>query len=51
MRQTLWALRDYLRQVFLWLWLPDHLEVFKEHVRHKGYLFPAIEGKNIELTK
>lgn len=39
------ALRDYLRQKFLWVWLPEHVEVFKEHLQRKGYLF------NVELTK
>ena len=39
------ALRDYLRQKFLLVWLPDHIELFKEHMQHKGYAF------NVELTK
>jgi len=39
------ALRDYLRQRFLLVWLPAHREVFKEHVRLKGYAF------EVELTK
>ena len=46
LRQTLMALRDYLRQVYLLQWLPDHIEVFKEHLRTSGYLFP-----DVELTK
>ncbi len=39
------ALRDYLRQKFLLLWLPKHIDLFKEHMRLKGYAF------NVELTK
>ena len=39
------ALRDYLRQMFLLVWLPDHIELFKEHMQRKGYAF------NVELTK
>ena len=46
LRQTLMALRDYLRQVYLLQWLPDHIEVFKEHLQTSGYLFP-----DAELTK
>ncbi len=46
LRQTLMALRDYLRQVYLLQWLPEHIEVFKEHLRTSGYLFP-----DVELTK
>lgn len=46
LRQTLMALRDYLRQVYLLQWLPEHIEVFKEHLRASGYLFP-----DAELTK
>ena len=45
MRETLRALRDYFRQKFLLGWLPDHQEVFKEHMKLKGYAF------SIELTK
>ncbi|MEA3366877.1 MAG: hypothetical protein U9R68_02040 [Planctomycetota bacterium] len=40
-RQTLTALRDYLCQVFLFLWLPEHGDIVKEHLRDKGYLFEA----------
>ena len=36
-RQTLMALRDYLRQRFLLYWLPENGELFKEHLREKGY--------------
>ena len=39
------ALRDYLRQRFLLLWLPAHIELLKEHMLRKGYAF------NVELTK
>lgn len=39
-RQTLMALRDYLRQVWVLDWLPAHVEVFKEHLNATGYLFP-----------
>ena len=39
------ALRDYLRQKFLLVWLPDHIELFKEHMQRKGYAF------EVELTK
>jgi hypothetical protein len=44
-RQALFALRDYLWQKATLVWLPDNLEVLKEHLRLKGYLF------NVELTK
>jgi len=40
-RRTLTALRDYLAQVFLFLWLPEHREVVKERLRDKGSLFEA----------
>ena len=45
MRQTLLALRDYLWQRATLVWLPKNLEVVKEHLKLKGYLF------NVELTK
>ena len=38
-RQTLMALRHYLRQRFLERWLPQNGELFKEHLRSKGYCF------------
>ena len=38
-RETLRALRDYLRQIFLFDWLPDHRELVKEHLLLKGFLF------------
>ena len=38
-RQTLMALRDYLRQRFLEQWLPQNGELFKEHLQSKGYWF------------
>ena len=40
-RETLRALRDYLRQFFILVWLPDHTELVKEHLRLKGYAFDA----------
>jgi hypothetical protein len=45
LRQTLFALRDYLWQKATLVWLPGNLEVLKEHLQLKGYLF------NVELTK
>jgi hypothetical protein len=39
------ALRDYLRQKSLLVWLPDHIGLLKEHMQRKGYAF------NVELTK
>jgi hypothetical protein len=41
-RQTLAAFRDYLEQQWL-RWLPDHLEVFKEHLDAKRYSFALAE--------
>lgn len=41
-RQTLMALRDYLRQFYTFVWLPQHIEVFKEHLQNSGYLFPNL---------
>ena len=41
-RQTLMALRDYLRQLYTFVWLPQHIEVFKEHLQTSGYLFPNL---------
>lgn len=38
-RQTLMALRQYLRQRFLERWLPQNGELFKEHLQNKGYCF------------
>jgi len=40
-RQTLMALRHYLRQRFLERWLPQNSELFKEHLRSKGYCFSS----------
>ena len=39
LRQTLMALRHYLRQRFLVQWLPQNGEHFKEHLQQKGYWF------------
>lgn len=42
------ALRQYLRQRFLGRWLPHNGELFKEHLRSKGYWFsPQI----VNMTK
>jgi len=32
-------LRDYLWQKATFVWLPNNLEVLKEHLQKKGYLF------------
>jgi hypothetical protein len=33
------ALRDYLRQYFLTVWLPKNQETFKEHMLKTRYYF------------
>jgi len=38
-RQTLMAVRHYLKQRFLECWLPQNGELFKEHLQQKGYWF------------
>jgi len=39
------ALRHYLRQKLVLLWLPDRIELLKKQLLRKGYPF------NVELTK